>query len=320
MCWFQRAAVVLSACRGKTWESKPSPRLGPLMVLLPYAQQALSPCTVCSAVLCHRALQASATDHTPPAAQSLSVPQSWFAHFYDVGAAVNLAVLASLLALATGFTTDPSHRQPGHLRAGSTEGPPSTAGRAGGPALLGAGGFGGVDAAVAPLALLQLHLTRRLAEANWLARYPPGARMHAIAYLFGLRCALACAPVLPCNAMLPYPGRVLFALRPGLKRGLAHGLPVARYALLTCIHQRVPPFGPKVAMHAIYADGWGMDCAATTWCCRCRCSPTACGGSLGPDVPGRRGRPCGRRCCRARALLPRRSRRLPGWCGPAGGA
>ena len=48
-------------------------------------------------------------------------------------------------------------------------------------------GGGGVDAALAGLALLQVHLTRRLAEANWLARYPPGARMHAIAYAFGLR-------------------------------------------------------------------------------------------------------------------------------------
>lgn len=194
---------MLSACRGKTWDSKPSARLGPLMVLLPCAQRALSPCIVCSAVLCHRALQAFAPDHTPPAAQSLSVPQSWFAHFYDVGAAVNLAVLAGLLALAMGRTTDPSHGQPGHLRAGSMEGRPLRAGRAGGPALFGTGGFGGVDAALAPLALLQLHLTRRLAEANWLARYPPGARMHAIAYLFGLRHALACAPVLPCMPRCP---------------------------------------------------------------------------------------------------------------------
>lgn len=239
MCvWcLQRAAVVLSARRGKTWDSEPGARLGPLTVLLPCAQQALSPCIVCSAVLCHHALQAFATDHTPPAAQSLSVPQSWFAHFYDVGAAVNLAVLAGLLALAAGFTTDPSHRQPGHLRAGSTEGPPFRAGRAGGPALLRAGGFGGVDAAVAPLALLQLHLTRRLAEANWLARYPPGARMHAIAYLFGLRYALARAPA-ALHATLPYPGRILFALRPGLKRSLAHGLLIAQYTLLTCTHQR----------------------------------------------------------------------------------
>ncbi|KAK9820952.1 hypothetical protein WJX81_004939 [Elliptochloris bilobata] len=114
-----RAAVVLSACRGKTWDSKPAARLGPLT--------------------------------------GLSVPQSWFAHFYDVGAAVNAAVLGSLLALA------------------------ANSGSLGSMAADGAS-----DAALAGLALLQAHLTRRLAEANWLACYPAGARMHAIAYLFGL--------------------------------------------------------------------------------------------------------------------------------------
>ncbi len=89
------------------------------------------------------------------------MPQSWFAHFYDVGAAANAAVLAGLLALTAAPAARP--RPPG-------------------PALP-----GGADAALAALGLLQLHLCRRLAEANWLARYPPGARMHVIAYAFGLR-------------------------------------------------------------------------------------------------------------------------------------
>ena len=86
------------------------------------------------------------------------MPQAWFAHFYDVGAAANLAVLAALLVHAAA------------REAATEEG-------------------AGVDGALAGLALLQAHLARRLAEANWLARYPPGARMHAIAYAFGLRCA-----------------------------------------------------------------------------------------------------------------------------------
>ena len=90
------------------------------------------------------------------------MPQAWFSHFYDVGAAANLAVLAPLLV----FAAAPEAR-----RWAATQ------------------GGGGVDGALAGLALLQVHLTRRLAEANWLARYPPGARMHAVAYAFGLRCA-----------------------------------------------------------------------------------------------------------------------------------
>lgn len=37
-----------------------------------------------------------------------------------------------------------------------------------------------------PLLLLQLHLARRLAETRLLMRYPADARMHIIAYIFGL--------------------------------------------------------------------------------------------------------------------------------------
>ncbi len=42
--------------------------------------------------------------------------------------------------------------------------------------------------ALAALALFQLHLARRASETALLLHYPPDARMHVIAYVFGLRC------------------------------------------------------------------------------------------------------------------------------------
>ncbi len=87
--------------------------------------------------------------------QDISVPQSWFAHFYAVGAAFNLAILAAMSSMVASATK---------------------------PSLL-----------LLPLLgslLLQLHLTRRLLESVLVMRYPAGARMHAIAYLFGLRYAV----------------------------------------------------------------------------------------------------------------------------------
>ncbi len=163
-----RAAVVLSACRGKTWDAKPAAALGPLTVR-PRRPAAPAPARAAAPVL-SRTRSEPALPRTPRrvapgqqgrAAQGLSVPQSWFAHFYDVGAATNAAVLAGLLAL----TAAPAARPRPH----------------------GLAQLDGADAALAALGLLQLHLCRRLAEANWLARYPPGARMHVIAYAFGLR-------------------------------------------------------------------------------------------------------------------------------------
>jgi hypothetical protein len=41
------------------------------------------------------------------------------------------------------------------------------------------------------LILLEFHLVRRFLETAWLMKYPPGARMHGIAYVFGLRQAPA---------------------------------------------------------------------------------------------------------------------------------
>ncbi|GBF99251.1 polyprenol reductase-like [Raphidocelis subcapitata] len=109
-------AVTLAACRGKLWHSKPD-ALGPL--------------------------------------RDWSVPQSWFLHFYLLGAACNAATLAAF----------------------------ACCGAAGAAAA--AGGAAAGRAALA-LALFQFHLLRRAAETAFIMRYPRDARMHGIAYLFGL--------------------------------------------------------------------------------------------------------------------------------------
>jgi len=111
-----RAAVQLSACRGKLMDLKPATRvLGPL------------------------------SDWT--------VPQRWFAHFYALGACWNAAV-AWLLLTSPYYAALPAVQRAGVVLA---------------------------------LALLQLHLCRRWLETVGLLRYPPGARMHGIAYAFGMR-------------------------------------------------------------------------------------------------------------------------------------
>lgn len=108
-----RAAVQLSACRGKLMDLRPATRaLGPL------------------------------SDWT--------VPQAWFSHFYALGATWNAAV--AWMLFGSGLTLPEGQR---------------------------------ASAALA-LALLQLHLCRRWAETVGLLSYPPGARMHGIAYLFGM--------------------------------------------------------------------------------------------------------------------------------------
>jgi 3-oxo-5-alpha-steroid 4-dehydrogenase 3 len=82
-----------------------------------------------------------------------TVPQRWFGHFYALGAAWNAAVAALLLG------SPYFHALPAQQQATCT----------------------------LALALLQLHLTRRLLETVGLLKYPPTARMHGIAYLFGIR-------------------------------------------------------------------------------------------------------------------------------------
>ena len=105
------------------------------------------------------------------------MPQSWFAHFYGVGAAFNLAVLAAMTSMIASATEPPL---------------------------------------VLPLLgslLLQVHLTRRLLESVLVLRYPAGARMHAIAYIFGLRCALLLITLTGC--LFEEPLSTLYALCKG---------------------------------------------------------------------------------------------------------
>ena len=90
---------------------------------------------------------------TPFSPQNASVPQSWFLHFYALGTAACAAVLAAAARAAAAAPRPPV---------------PAAA------------------ASLAALALLQVHLARRWAECGWQARYPKGARMHAVAWIFGL--------------------------------------------------------------------------------------------------------------------------------------
>ena len=93
-----------------------------------------------------------------PFLSSLTVPQSWFLHFYALGSLAATAVLGAALrggaAAAGGSDSTPNSSLP----------PPS----------------------VAALALLLLHVLRRWGECAWQASWPREARMHAVAYAFGM--------------------------------------------------------------------------------------------------------------------------------------
>lgn len=106
--------MLLSACRGKLMDVKPSAALGPL------------------------------SDWT--------VPQSWFGHFYALGAAWN--ILVTTLFLSSSYYHDLS--------------PTSQV------------------VYCAALVLLEVHLVRRLLETIGLMKYPVGSQMHGVAYLFGI--------------------------------------------------------------------------------------------------------------------------------------
>ncbi|KAK9811791.1 hypothetical protein WJX72_010154 [[Myrmecia] bisecta] len=84
-----------------------------------------------------------------------SVPQHWFAHFYAVGVACNTAVLLGLLLFPTVSAASFTF-------------------------------FSEWGLSCLALVLLEVHLMRRLAETVLLMHYPPNARMHLIAYVFGM--------------------------------------------------------------------------------------------------------------------------------------
>jgi 3-oxo-5-alpha-steroid 4-dehydrogenase 3 len=117
--------VKLSSARGKLWSNKKS--------------LALTPSSSHGGLLAFM--------------QHLSVPQSWFLHFYALGACFNLLLL---LLLSSSHNNHPSE-----------------------------GGSSGLIALM-PLAFFELHLIRRLIETQWIMSYPKDSRMHLLAYLFGL--------------------------------------------------------------------------------------------------------------------------------------
>jgi hypothetical protein len=102
---------------------------------------------------CRGKLMGAKPPHALGPLSDWTVPQRWFAHFYALGAVWN-AALAYLLLGSHYYGLLPRQQQ--------------------------------ATCALA-LGLLQLHLTRRLLETVGLMRYPAGARMHGIAYIFGLR-------------------------------------------------------------------------------------------------------------------------------------
>ena len=143
--------------------------------------------------------------------QNASVPQAWFLHFYALGSAACAGVLAAAVRAAAGAPLPP---------------PPAAA------------------AALAALSALQLHLLRRLLECALQARYPPGARMHAVAYLFGM----SYYAVLPLSLL---PGGAFREAAAWVERGGAPPPPATLLSRL--IRVRLPPSTPTAVAASIAA-------------------------------------------------------------------
>jgi 3-oxo-5-alpha-steroid 4-dehydrogenase 3 / polyprenol reductase len=95
----------------------------------------------------------------------MSVPQRWFLHFYLAGSVANALALGLMAFGGIGVPAAAARTKPPL--------PPLL------PSV--------ADAqALAALLLFQLHLVRRALETALLLEYPPGSRMHAIAYAFGM--------------------------------------------------------------------------------------------------------------------------------------
>ena len=97
----------------------------------------------------------------------MSVPQLWFGHFYALGSCVNALVLM-YIGRQLSITAHAPEEGDG-LPLESTSG---------GRALL--------ASVFEVLLMLQLHLGRRFLETYFVMVYPEGAKMHVIAYTFGL--------------------------------------------------------------------------------------------------------------------------------------
>jgi hypothetical protein len=134
----RRDAVTLSACRGKLWQTKPS-ALGPLKVggrrstrrvhcrssALQTGRRGAGSTTADQAaraagarpLTTRPAVTAVATAPSRPA-QDLSVPQSWFLHFYLVGAVCNAAALLAFACTCCGGPAAPAMERVRACRAG----------------------------------------------------------------------------------------------------------------------------------------------------------------------------------------------------------
>ena len=110
-------------------------------------------------------------DVKPPAAlgplSDWTVPQIWFGHFYALGATWNILITAVFISSSCYQSLSPISQA----------------------------------VYVSALVLLEIHLVRRFLETFYLMKYPSGARMHGIAYLFGITYYLAVSmAVLPDGA------------------------------------------------------------------------------------------------------------------------
>ncbi|KAK2079178.1 hypothetical protein QBZ16_002869 [Prototheca wickerhamii] len=110
-------------------------------------------CTGGEAAVILSACRGKLVDMKPPKAfgplSDWTVPQKWFAHFYAIGALCTLAIFGAELHLPS----------------------PTPA----------------TKLSLLALAAFEIHLVRRYLETTVLMRYPPTARMHGIAYVYGLR-------------------------------------------------------------------------------------------------------------------------------------
>ncbi|KAI8472928.1 MAG: 3-oxo-5-alpha-steroid 4-dehydrogenase-domain-containing protein [Monoraphidium minutum] len=160
-----------------------------------------------------------------------SLPQAWFLHFYLVGAACNAAVLMAYSCSCCG--------------AGS-ELPVAEQARS-----------------ILALSLFQAHLVRRALETALVMRYPPDARMHGVAYVFGLSYyAVVPLSLLPADWIRSVPG-LIAAAEPGASGG---GLPAcaaaARGTVALLWHQGPAALALAAAGAAVFACGNVLQCAS----------------------------------------------------------
>ena len=203
-----RAAVRLASCRGKTWDAAKPAALGPLAVSgrIEVGWERGS--------FCHGLPLAHPFPPPPPPTtqpKDASVPQAWFLHFYALGSVACAGVLEVAVKAAAAAPLPP---------------PPAAA------------------AALAALTALQLHLLRRLLECALQARYPRGARMHALAYAFGM----SYYAVLPLSML---PGDAFGEAAAWVGRG--GGPPPPPTLLSRFIRVRVPPSTPTAVAASVAA-------------------------------------------------------------------